>query len=56
MDRQPTYSLSLFGEDRNSAGGDQTNRQIQKELIDFLLEFHVENVFIYRYVFCRISQ
>ncbi|KAK3686788.1 minichromosome maintenance protein 5 [Vermiconidia calcicola] len=47
MDRQSVYSLSLFGEDR-SANGDQSNRQIQQELVDFILEFHLENVFIYR--------
>ena len=48
MDRQPTYSLSLFG-DNQSVNGDQTNKQIQQELVDFILEFHLENVFVYRY-------
>lgn len=48
MDRQPTYSLSLFG-DHQSVNGDQTNKQIQQELVDFILEFHLENVFVYRY-------
>jgi len=42
------YTLSLFGEDRSAAGGQETNRQIQQELIDFILEFHLDNVFIYR--------
>lgn len=48
MDRQPTYSLSLFG-DNQSSTGDQTIKQIQQELVDFILDFHLENVFIYRY-------
>lgn len=47
MDRQPTYSLSLFG-DGASTNGDQTNKQVQQELVDFILDFHLENVFIYR--------
>ena len=42
------YTLSLFGEDRSANGGD-SNRQIQQDLVDFILEFHLENVFIYRY-------
>jgi DNA replication licensing factor MCM5 len=48
MDRQPTYSLSLFG-DAQSTNGEQTNKQIQQELVDFILDFHLDNVFIYRY-------
>ncbi|KAI7564263.1 hypothetical protein KC346_g21567, partial [Hortaea werneckii] len=48
MDRQSVYTLSLFGEDRSAAGGQESNRQIQQELVDFILEFHLDNVFIYR--------
>ena len=47
MDRQSVYTLSLFGEGR-SANGDQSRKQTQQELLDFILEFHLENVFIYR--------
>jgi len=47
MDRQPTYSLSLFGENQ-STNGDPSNKQTQQELVDFILEFHLDNVFIYR--------
>lgn len=47
------YTLSLFGEER-SANGDSSARQTQQELVDFILEFHLENVFIYRYV-CRLE-
>ena len=46
MDRQATYTLSLFGE---SDIGGESNKKIQKELVDFILEFHLENVYIYRY-------
>jgi DNA replication licensing factor MCM5 len=46
MDRQATYTLSLFGE---SDVGGESNKKIQKELVDFILEFHLENVYIYRY-------
>ena len=49
MDRQSVYTLSLFGEDRSVNGG-ESNKQIQQDLVDFILEFHLENVFIYRYV------
>ncbi|KXT15349.1 hypothetical protein AC579_10432 [Pseudocercospora musae] len=47
MDRQSVYTLSLFGEER-SADGDQTYKQIQKELIAFILEFHLDGVYLYR--------
>lgn len=48
MDRQSVYTLSLFGEEQ-SANGDSTNKQIQKELIAFVLEFHLDGNYIYRY-------
>ncbi|KAK0264741.1 minichromosome maintenance protein 5 [Friedmanniomyces endolithicus] len=48
MDRQSVYTLSLFGEDRSANGGQETNKQVQQELVDFILEFHLDNVFIYR--------
>ena len=48
MDRQSVYTLSLFPDER-SDHGDLTNKQTQKELVDFILDFHLENVFIYRY-------
>jgi len=50
MDRQSVYTLSLFGEERSANGaGGGSNRQIQQDLVDFVLDFHLENVFIYRY-------
>ncbi|PPJ59400.1 hypothetical protein CBER1_06899 [Cercospora berteroae] len=47
MDRQSVYTLSLFGEEQ-SANGDSTNKQIQKELVAFVLEFHLDGNYIYR--------
>jgi DNA replication licensing factor MCM5 len=47
MDRQSTYTLSLFGE--SNPEGDSSNKQLQKELVAFVLDFHLDNVFIYRY-------
>ena len=49
MDRQSVFSLSLFGEDRSATGPD-TNSSIQRALVDFILEFHLDNVFLYRSV------
>lgn len=48
MDRQSVYTLSLFGEEQ-SANGDSTNKQVQKELVAFVLEFHLDGNYIYRY-------
>lgn len=48
MDRQSVYTLSLFGEEQ-SANGDSTNKQTQKELVAFVLEFHLDGNYIYRY-------
>lgn len=45
MDRQSVYTLSLFGEDK---AVEESNKRVQKELVDFVLEFHLDNVFIYR--------
>ncbi|KAK4565751.1 minichromosome maintenance protein 5 [Recurvomyces mirabilis] len=49
MDRQSVYTLSLFGEDRASNGGQESVKQVQQELVDFILDFHLDNVFIYRW-------
>lgn len=47
MDRQPTYSLSLFTDNGNEHG-DQTNKQVQQELVDFIMQFHIDTQYIYR--------
>ncbi|KAK7555318.1 MCM2/3/5 family-domain-containing protein [Phyllosticta citricarpa] len=46
MDRQTVYSLSLFGPGDNE--NEDTNSQVQQHLVDFILDFHIDNVFIYR--------
>ncbi|KAF2725150.1 putative cell division control protein nda4 [Polychaeton citri CBS 116435] len=49
MDQQSVYTLNLTDQFASSeAGGPDSYRQIQKELVDFVLDFHLENVFIYR--------
>ncbi|KAF2140279.1 uncharacterized protein K452DRAFT_273918 [Aplosporella prunicola CBS 121167] len=47
MDRQSTYSLSLFGGQDNQDGED-SNSQIRQQLVNFILDFHIDNIFIYR--------
>jgi len=47
MDRQSIYTASVFREEEES-GGDATRRKVQQQLVDFILEFHVENSFKYR--------
>ncbi|PSN74769.1 DNA replication licensing factor mcm5 [Corynespora cassiicola Philippines] len=48
-DRQTTYSVSLFG---SQAGDDRQDAtapsRIQQALVDFIMDFHLDNVFIYR--------
>ncbi|KAF1822799.1 DNA replication licensing factor mcm5 [Dissoconium aciculare CBS 342.82] len=47
MDQGSVYSLSLFPESRNE-DGENSNQQITKALVDFILQFHLDDVFIYR--------
>lgn len=47
MDRQSAYTLSIFPEDRDSAAED-SRAQVQEQLVNFILDFHLENAFIYR--------
>lgn len=50
MDRQTVYSLDLWGEKSEQNDGQESNRQVQTKLVDFILSFAVDNAFIYRYV------
>lgn len=50
MDRQSTYALSLFGTDRDENERENSNSQVQQYLVDFILDFHIDNVYIYRCV------
>ncbi|KAK3044876.1 hypothetical protein LTS18_000120, partial [Coniosporium uncinatum] len=48
MDRQTNYSISLYGP-RSDVDDEEINRgRIQQQLVDFILDFHLDNVFIYR--------
>jgi hypothetical protein len=52
MDRQSVYTLSLgYGRGSEADTPDPDSRQvIQQKLVDFILEFEIDNVFIYRCV------
>jgi hypothetical protein len=50
-DRQSAYSVSLFGSQAGDGVQDATApSRIQQALVDFIMEFTLDNVFIYRYV------
>ncbi|KAK4621576.1 DNA replication licensing factor mcm5 [Fulvia fulva] len=46
MDRQSVYTLSLFGESQGN--GEESVKQQEKEIVKFVLEFHLDGVYIYR--------
>ena len=52
MDRQSVYTLSLFGENAN---GEDSNRQTHRDLVSFILDFHLDGAYIYRYAFNNFS-
>ena len=47
MDRQSVYSLSIFSRSAEEQEPD-SRKQIQQRLIEFVLEFQLDNLFIYR--------
>lgn len=47
MDRQSVYSLSVLAPDY-SENNEDSRRQVQTQLQNFILEFRLENSFIYR--------
>ncbi|CAK3839429.1 DNA replication licensing factor mcm5 [Lecanosticta acicola] len=47
MDRQSVYTLSLFGESA-AADGEESNRQLRQKITKFVLEFHLDSIYIYR--------
>jgi hypothetical protein len=50
-DRQSAYSVSLFGSQAGDGGQDATApSRITQALVDFIMEFTLDNVFIYRFV------
>ena len=55
MDRQSVYTLSVFPEDKE-LNGEDSRGHIQQQLVAFILEFHIENAFIYRSVEKSVTQ
>ena len=49
-DRQTAYSVSIFGSAADSDPHDAPPSRIQQALVDFVMEFHLHNIFIYRSV------
>ena len=47
MDRRTPYSLSVLA--ASTDGAEESRTQIQQRLRDFVLEFQLDNAFIYRY-------
>lgn len=45
MDRGSVHTLHVFPQEE----GEDTNLQVQKQLETFILEFRLDNVFVYRY-------
>lgn len=45
MDRGSVHTLHVFPQEE----GQDTNLQVQKQLETFILEFRLDNVFVYRY-------
>ncbi|KAF2455444.1 MCM2/3/5 family-domain-containing protein [Lineolata rhizophorae] len=49
MDRQSPFSLNLFGSQARDEDDEQrTKRQMLQQLVNFIMEFHLDGVFIYR--------
>lgn len=46
MDRQSVYSLSVLAPDLDA--NEDSRSQVQSHLRDFILEFRLDNAFIYR--------
>jgi DNA replication licensing factor MCM5 len=50
-DRQSAYSVSLFGSQAGDGVQDATApSRVQQALVDFIMEFTIDNAFIYRHV------
>lgn len=47
MDRRTPYTLSVLAP--STDGADESRTQIQARLREFILEFQLDNAFIYRY-------
>lgn len=47
MDRRTPYTLSVLAP--STDGGEESRTQVQARLREFVLEFQLDNAFIYRY-------
>ncbi|KAF1995233.1 hypothetical protein P154DRAFT_526516 [Amniculicola lignicola CBS 123094] len=48
-DRQTNYAISIFSSQQGEESGDATSpSRIQQALVDFIMDFHLDNIFIYR--------
>jgi len=50
MDRQSAYALSVLNPDCD--GTEDSRTRIESQLREFVLEFRLDNAFIYRYESC----
>lgn len=49
-DRQTPFSISLFGSQAGDGPQDDTApSHVQRALVDFIMEFTLDNIFVYRY-------
>jgi DNA replication licensing factor MCM5 len=50
-DRQSNFAISLFGSAQGDGPQDATvPSRVQQALVDFVMDFHLDNIFIYRFV------
>jgi hypothetical protein len=47
MDRQSAFSVHAYS--TNFEQGEDSNVQVQEQLLQFILDFRLENKFVYRY-------
>lgn len=50
MDRQSAYALSVYGPETDDNGNvlQESRSQIEKQLMNFILDFQLDGIFIYR--------
>jgi hypothetical protein len=50
-DRQANFAISLFGSAQGDGPQDAAApSRVQQALVDFVMDFHLDNIFIYRFV------
>lgn len=53
MDRRTPYTLSVLAP--STSGADESRTETQARLRKFVLEFQLDNAFIYRWVVCEME-